>query len=69
MSTQPMHEAPDADFRTRDIEIEANAETLVRMLKKGEVRGFTLVCDEAERGGGDSAAPSPLSYFTLAIGF
>lgn len=60
---------PEADYRTRDIEVEADAETLSRMLKKGEVRGFRLVCDEGERTGGDNAAPSPLAYFTLAIGF
>ena len=69
MSTQPTPDAPETDFRTRDIEIEATAETLSRMLKKGQVRGFTVVCDEAERTGGDNAAPSPLAYFTLAIGF
>lgn len=69
MSTQPTHEAPDTDFRTRDIEIEANAETLERMRKTGQVRGFTVMCDEGENVGGDNTAPPPLSYFTLAIGF
>lgn len=69
MTTEPIRGPQEGDFRTRDIEIEAGAETLSRMLKKGEVRGFRLVCDEAEPIGGDNAAPSPLSYFTLAIGF
>jgi len=38
-------------------------------LKEGHVQGFTVRCDESERAGGTDSAPSPLGYFTLAIGF
>jgi hypothetical protein len=33
------------------------------------VQGFTVYCDESERVGGENTAPSPLGYFTAAIGF
>ena len=41
-------------------------------LKEGHVDGFTVMCDEAGRAGptgGTDTAPSPLGYFTAAIGF
>jgi hypothetical protein len=36
---------------------------------KKRTDGFTLYCDEDIDFGGDSAAPWPLDYFLLAIGF
>jgi hypothetical protein len=39
-------------------------------LKEGRVQGFTIRCDEgAYVPGGTDTAPSPLGYFTTAIGF
>ncbi len=38
-------------------------------LKVGHVQGFTVRCDESERVGGTDSAPSPLGYFTVAVGF
>lgn len=41
-------------------------------VKEGRVQGFTIRCDEAVRpdgSGGTGTAPSPLGYFTAAIGF
>jgi len=38
-------------------------------LKAGYVQGFTVRCDESERVGGRDSAPSPLGYFTVAVGF
>lgn len=38
-------------------------------LKVGHVQGFTVRCDESERVGGEDSAPSPLGYFTVAVGF
>jgi hypothetical protein len=38
-------------------------------LKAGHVQGFTVRCDESERVGGKDSAPSPLGYFTVAVGF
>jgi uncharacterized OsmC-like protein len=33
------------------------------------VQGFEVFCDESERVGGEHTAPSPLGYFTAAVGF
>jgi hypothetical protein len=38
-------------------------------LKQGRVQGFTVRCDEGARLGGTDSAPSPLGYFTMAVGF
>jgi hypothetical protein len=40
-------------------------------VKLGSVQGFTVLCDEGAHGalGGTDSAPSPLGYFTVAIGF
>lgn len=69
MPTQPEPEALNPDVRKRDIVMEADAETLERMRKTGHVRGFTVLCDEGARVGGEETAPSPLAYFTIGIGF
>ena len=54
---------------SREIALEADAETLGKMRKEGHARGFTVYCDEAERTGGDNSAPPPLAYFGLSLGF
>jgi len=53
----------------REIHIEADCESLERQRKVGYVQGFTVYCDEREHVGGEGSAPSPLGYFTAAIGF
>jgi hypothetical protein len=53
----------------REIMLEADTETLVKMRKEGHARGFTVYCDEAERTGGENTAPPPLAYFALSLGF
>lgn len=53
----------------REIQIEADAETLGKMRKEGHARGFTVYCDEGERIGGENTAPPPLAYFGLALAF
>jgi hypothetical protein len=53
----------------REIVIDADAETLERMRKTGQARGFTVFCDEGEHSGGDNTAPPPLAYFSLSVGF
>ena len=65
----PSPGAPEGDYRKRDIVVEASAETLEKMRKTGQVRGFTVMCDEGENIGGDNTAPPPLAYFTIAVGF
>ncbi len=39
------------------------------MKKEAHIRGFTFISDEPEFMGGENSAPSPLAYFTAAIGF
>lgn len=53
----------------REIVIEADTETTERQKKEGQARGFTVLCDEAERTGGDNTAPPPLAYFAMSLGF
>jgi len=50
----------DPSFTYRENLIEADCETLERMLKVATVLGFTVYCDESERVGGEHTAPSPL---------
>lgn len=59
----------DPTVTYRENRIEADCETLEGMLKVGRVGGFEIHCDEGARLGGGGTAPSPLGYFTAAIGF
>lgn len=61
--------ALDPTITYRENLIEADCESLERMRKLAHVQGFTIYCDESERVGGEHTAPSPLGYFTAAIGF
>ena len=58
----------DETLVKREIVMEADAESLERLRKEGHVRGFTVYCDEAHRGG-DNSAPSPMGYFALSVAF
>ena len=49
--------------------IEVEVRALEGQLKEGNVRQFTVMCDEGARIGGTDTAPPPLGYFTLGIGF
>jgi hypothetical protein len=53
----------------RELQVEADAETLEKLRKEGHARGFTVYCDEGERSGGENTAPPPLAYFGLALAF
>lgn len=61
--------ALDPTVTYRENHIVADCETLERQRKVARVQGFTVSCDESERLGGEGTAPSPLGYFTAAIGF
>ncbi len=61
--------ALDPNVTYRENKIEAEVESLERMRKVARVQGFEVFCDESERVGGDHTAPSPLGYFTAAVGF
>ena len=53
----------------REYTTTAECETLERQRKVAYVRGHTLYSDEGVHVGGEDSAPSPLGYFTAAIGF
>ena len=48
--------------------IEGDAMTLGGMKKQAEARGFTIMCDEGPPLG-DNTAPSPMTYFAVAVLF
>ena len=55
---------------SRSITMEADAAWMENPMKKeGHVRGFTVISEEPAEIGGSNTAPSPLAYFTLALGF
>ena len=59
---------PDTDRISRSFTIEGDAMTLGGMKKQAEARGFTIMCDEAPPLG-DNTAPSPMTYFAVAVLF
>lgn len=59
---------PDADRISRSFTIEGDAVLLGGMKKQAEARGFTIMCDEAPPLG-ENTAPSPMTYFAVAILF
>ena len=59
---------PDTDRFSRSVTIEGDAMTLGGMKKQAEARGFTIMCDEAPPLG-DNTAPSPMTYFAVAVLF
>ena len=60
--------APSGDTISRSVVMEGNATTLERMRKQSEFRGFTILCDEGEPMG-DNTAPPPLAYFASSVLF
>ncbi len=59
---------PDSDRVSRSFTIQGDAMTLDGMKKQAEARGFTIMCDEAAPMG-DNTAPSPMTYFAVALLF
>lgn len=58
----------DTDRFSRSFTIEGDAMTLGGMRKQAEARGFTIMCDEGPPLG-DNTAPSPMTYFAVAVLF
>ena len=56
------------DVISRSFVIEGQARMLERMKKQAEIRGFTILCDESEPMG-DNSAPPPLAYFASSLLF
>lgn len=53
----------------RSMVIECEVDDLGNMLRKANVRGFEIMCDEGESLGGTGSAPAPLHYFAASILF
>ncbi len=58
----------ESDRISRAFTIQGSAMTLEGMKKQAEARGFTIMCDEGPPMG-DNTAPSPMTYFAVAILF
>lgn len=56
------------DRVSRSTTIEGDISMLERMKKQSEIRGFTILCDEREPMG-DNTAPPPLAYFASSVVF
>ena len=56
------------DVISRTFTLEGNAATMERQKKRSEFRGFTILCDEREPMG-DNTAPPPLAYFASSLLF
>jgi len=69
MPKDPNYVPPERDPNRPGPYIVAEIAPLEGQLKMGHVQGFTVRCDESERVGGMDSAPSPLGYFTVAVGF
>lgn len=61
--------AEGAPVRVGRMYMRAEVTSKGKMLKEGNIGGFTVLCDEGERLGGDGSAPMPLQYFFLSLGF
>ncbi len=57
-----------SDIVSRSIVVEGDVQTLERQKKQADIRGFTIMCDEREPMG-DNTAPPPLAYFASSILF
>jgi hypothetical protein len=69
MPKDPQYIAPPRDPDRPGPHIVAEVIPIEDQLKVGHVQGFTVRCDESARIGGADTAPSPLGYFTVAVGF
>jgi hypothetical protein len=69
MPKDPQYVPPPGDPERPGPRIVAEVIMIEGQLKAGHVQGFTIRCDESARVGGMDSAPSPLGYFTVAVGF
>jgi hypothetical protein len=69
MTTPSPQSQPTSDDRiSRSVVVEGDVRMLERMKKQSEIRGFTILCDEREPMG-DNSAPPPLAYFASSVVF
>ena len=64
----PSSQSASQDTISRTFSVEGDVLMLERMKKQADTRGFTIMCDEREPMG-DNSAPSPLAYFATSILF
>jgi hypothetical protein len=69
MTTPSPQSQPTSDDRiSRSVVVEGDVRMLERMKKQSEIRGFTILCDEREPMG-ENSAPPPLAYFASSVVF
>lgn len=68
MTSQSASGSTSGDTISRSIAVESDVQMLDHMKKQAESRGFTIMCDEREPMGGNTAPP-PLAYFASSILF
>ena len=61
-------QSTSGDTISRSITVESSVLMLDHMKKQADSRGFTIMCDEQEPMGGNTAPP-PLAYFASSILF
>ena len=64
----PSSQSASQDTISRTFFVEGEARMLERMKKQADSRGFTIMCDEREPMG-ENTAPPPLAYFISSILF
>ena len=64
----PSSQSASQDTISRTFSVEGEVRMLERMKKQADTRGFTIMCDEREPMG-DNTAPPPLAYFISSILF
>jgi len=69
MPKDPQYVPPSRDPERPGLYIVAEVIPLEDQVKMGHVQGFTVRCDESRCIEGTDSAPSPLGYFTVAVGF
>lgn len=61
-------QSDSTDLISRTIMVDGDARMLDHMKKEAQIRGFTIMCDEREPMGGNTAPP-PLAYFAASLLF
>ena len=64
----PSSQSDSTDRISRTIMIDGDVRMLDHMKKEAQIRGFTIMCDEREPMGGNTAPP-PLAYFAASLLF
>ncbi|MAQ12263.1 MAG: hypothetical protein CL721_02745 [Chloroflexi bacterium] len=66
---RPNYEPIPTGQSSRSMVIECEADDLGNMLRRVNVSGFRIMCDEPKTIGGNGTTPAPLHYFATSILF